>query len=182
MMGSILTVIETQFLIIYRWYSSIERAEDINKLAVDLIQSKLESQGEIVWRDQTDLVISATLKEAIKAAMKRTRVVIMYLGSRDLERCQEPNDFLRWEIDLARELESNNKVRVAILVYGALDWKDLFPKPLQAKSWGKGLMDYFGSHYITFFNADNVEDTIGRLLSVCDRRRKHGRSNKGISV
>ena len=182
MMGSILTVIETQFLIIYRWYSSIELAEDINQLAVNLIQSKLESRGETVWRDETDLITSDKLKEAIETAMKRTRVVIMYLGSRDLERCLDQNDFLRWEIDLARELESKKNVRVAILVYGTPDWRDLFPNKLRATRWGKGLMEYFESHYITFFRADKVEDVIEKLRSVCDRRRKAGRSNKGISV
>ena len=73
-------------MIIYRWYSSIEGAEDINKIVVKLIESDLIRNGETVWRDENDLDISAKLSQAVKAAMEHTCVVIIYIGVHDLER------------------------------------------------------------------------------------------------
>ena len=104
--------------------------------------------------------------------MEHTRVVIIYIGVHDLERCADKGDFLRWEIDLARELETKNKVKIAIVIHGVQDWRDLFSHDLKRTGWGKGLMSYFESHFITFFYVDRIQDTINKLRSISDARRK----------
>jgi hypothetical protein len=159
---------------VYRWHALIKGAEHVNNTFVDLLKSRLEIENETVWKDECNLDITASnLKEAVRTAMIHARVIIICLGPHDLKRCIDQEDFLRYEIDMARELESGQRVKVVVLVHGVEDWKDIFPDKLKKTRWAQNLMQYFDSRFILFYKyPDNIQDIITRLRSISDARRK----------
>src|SRR5436309_13767304 len=139
-----------KYIIIYRWYSPIEGTEEVNKYVVTMIQNALREKGQNVWMDETNMdKATPQLQATVGKAMLQTRVIILCLGRHDLKRWAKQDDFLRWEIDTARKLENENRVKVAILIHGVTKWEDIFGREVQRTNWGKNLKSYFQRHYVT---------------------------------
>jgi hypothetical protein len=142
-------------------------------MVVKLLEMALQKEGETIWKDESNLDFGAAdLKQSVETALLRTRVVIICLGLHDLERCSHKEDFLRWEIDTARRLETEEKVKVVILMHGVTKWEELIPDKLKKTSWGKELMVYFGSHLLISFDMNAFGTMIAKLRSIPDSRRR----------
>ena len=97
------------------------------------------------------------------------------IGPGDLERCSEPDDFFRWEIDSARKLEGEGKLKVVIVAHGTGAWEDLIcgtsrvNKTRQNRldavgSWGKRLLSYLGNHYVIQFEIDQLDPIVEKIV------------------
>ena len=138
-----------------------------------MIQNALREKGQNVWMDETNLdKATPQLQATVEKAMLQTRIIILCLGRHDLERCVTQDDFLRWEIDTARKLENENRVKVAILIHGVTKWEDIFGREVQRTNWGKNLKSYFQRHYVTIVNMKEYRSLITDLLFLTDPRKK----------
>src|SRR5271170_4828578 len=113
-------------MILYRQQSSIKGATQLPSMVAKLLQMTLEISGHDAWMDKKDLSVdSQGLKDTIDLEMRKMKMAILCMGVGDLERCSDEEDFFRWEINRARELEEEGVLRVVVIVHGTVDVTDL---------------------------------------------------------
>jgi hypothetical protein len=169
----------TKIMILYRWTSSIAGAEQLPSLVSHCLAFSLEQKGYDNWIDRKNLPVDSTeLKRDIEDRLRQMKVAVICIGPGDLERCFDPEDFFRFEIDLARQLENEGRLHVVIMGHGTGDWEDFVcgtsrvqvtrDKKLKALGdWGSDLLDYLKIHYVTQFDVHKLEhiaEQIGSTL------------------
>ena len=94
----------------------------------------------------------------------------------DLLRCSAEDDFFRWEIDYARQLEAERKLCVVVVIHGTTELTDLVCGiTLAEKShkraldsvgqWGQDLLEYLHVHYVIFFDIDRLDKVAEQIIS-----------------
>jgi hypothetical protein len=96
--------------------------------------------------------------------MERKKMVIICIGPRDLERCQNEDDFFRWEIDRATQLEAAGKLKVVVIVYGIDTLDTLVRKTKCLGDWGADFCDYVRKHYLIFLRVGSLEKEVTGIV------------------
>jgi hypothetical protein len=164
-------------MILYRQQSSIKGATQLPSIVAKLLQVTLEISGYDSWMDKKDLSVdSQGLKDTIDLQMGRMKMAILCMGVGDLQRCSDEEDFFRWEIDRARELEECGVLQVVVIVHGTQDVVDLIcgtsMRVKQRESalegvgvWGEGLLEYLRTHFVIFLDIDTLDKTVEKIIA-----------------
>jgi len=148
----------------------------VTSMAATLVRYSFEKQGQTVWMDKKDLAAdSQGLKDAIEQELLGMKMAVLCMGPGDLERCLDKKDFFRWEIDRARKLEVEGRLRVVIIVHGTVTFEDLicgFKSDKQRNSllkqvgkWGEDLLNYLRSHFVVFFDKDKLDEELKKIAT-----------------
>jgi hypothetical protein len=131
--------------------------------------------------DKKNLCISSEkLKRTVEDNLLKKKVAIVCMGPGDLQRCSDPGDFFRWEIDRARQLEGEGQLRVVVVVHGTADFEDLICGTVSTKKarervveslgeWGEDLLDYLRSHYVIFFDIKSLDPMVQKIIELYSR-------------
>lgn len=163
-------------MILYRQQSSIKGAAQLPSVVAKVLQMALEASGYDTWMDKKDLsVTSQGLKDSINRQMLEMKIAILCMGVGDLERCSNDDDFFRWEINRARELEEEGVLGVVIIVHGTVEVEDLIcgvSSGAKRKSalasvgnWGEAFLEYLSSHYVIFFDIDALDNIVEKIIA-----------------
>ena len=161
-------------IILYRWTSTIPGAEELPSLVAETVFNGLARRGYDAWMDRHSLPVNSDLKAAVGSGLEKSKVAIICIGKGDLERCSEPTDFFRWEIDTALASET---LEVVFVVHGTNDWEDLIcgnstAEKVRARKlsdlgqWGEDLLDCLHRQYVIQFKLKELDDTVGRIIKI----------------
>lgn len=85
-------------MICYRWAEGPKFYEETSSRVVLALEASLQRAGQDPWLDRTRLPTDAKdLVKTVGEEMQRRKMVIICIGPRDLDRCQNEDDFFRWE-------------------------------------------------------------------------------------
>jgi len=161
-------------IILYRWTSAIPGAEELPSLVAETIFNGLARRGYDSWMDRHSLPVNSDLKTAVGAGLEKNKVAVICIGKGDLERCSDPADFFRWEIDTAL---ASKTLEVVFVVHGTNDWEDLIcgnstAEKVRARKlsdlgqWGEDLLDSLRRRYVIQFKLKELDDTVGRIIKI----------------
>ena len=164
-----LIILQDDVMICYRWQEGPLYYDEATTWVAFAVAERLEEKGHEPWLDRKSLETHSTeLKEEVENEMRKRKMIIFIIGMNDFMRCQNKDDFLRWELDIARELENDKKKKVIIIVYGVLNLERLFKKIKSWGTWGEDLKNYLKTHYVIFLKVDTLDKEVDRLAKVLD--------------
>lgn len=168
---------DSRIIILYRWNSDVKAAPEHSSWVALAFSQALELRGYAAWMDRKSLpVTSAELKDSVGTAMKGKEIVVICIGVGDLKRCHDVDDFLRWEIDYARQLEEDKKLEVVIVAHGTTEPEDLICGNMKSKEtrektleslgeWGEDFLQYFRAHYVIFLTRGELDVAVDKIIS-----------------
>jgi len=164
-----------KFIILYRWNSTIRGAEQMPATVATLLALKLTADGHEPWIDRHDLAVDSDLKDVIRDRLQQSKVAVICIGPGDLERCSQPDDFFRWEINNARQLEHEGRLKVVIVAHGTNDWKDFICGTSMVKQrrekalretgeWGSDILKYLTDHYVIQYEVNKLDTISAQII------------------
>lgn len=145
-------------------------------MVAKLLSFALQVRGHDAWMDRQNLSItSAELKKTLESNINKTKVAIVCIGVSDLQRCSNVDDFFRWELDQARRLEAQGKIRVVVVVHGTVEVEDLVCGTVLANKsrerilksvgqWGEDLLEYLRKHFVIFFDINDLDAIAQKII------------------
>ena len=136
----------------------------------------LKESGHDAWIDRKNISIaSVQLKETVASEMECKRLALICIGPGDLERCKDLDDFFRWEITHARQLEKEKKIKIIIIVHGTTTFEDLICETgssgklrknalKSVGEWWKDSLEYLQSHYVLFFDFERSSEMVDHIV------------------